>query len=147
MTMTHRWQIRGVVMAVTLVLLAMPGAATAQKSQPHGLKPSSSSSNSVYSPAAAPAGYQSSYLGPDSTGPAASVHIRVPDNAQVWFENAETRQRGAERDFISPPLTPGLSYTYHVRAQWIENGQPVTRTREFSVRAGSSVTLDFVANK
>lgn len=145
--MMHRWQSVALIATATLALLALP--ALAQKSQPHGLKPNSSSSSdsSAAVTPATPAGYNSAYLGPDSNGPAANIRIKVPDNARIWFENVETKQGGTEREFVSPPLTPGLNYTYHIRAQWTENGQTVTRTREFPVRAGSSVALDLVANR
>jgi uncharacterized protein (TIGR03000 family) len=145
--MTHRWH--PCALAASLVVLVLPAFTMAQKSQPHGLKPSSStnsSSNPVAMPAT-PAGYQSSYLGPDSSGPAARIHIKVPENARIWFENIETKQNGTERDFVSPPLTPGVGYTYHVRAQWTDNGQNITQTREFRVRAGNSVSLDFLTSK
>ena len=75
------------------------------------------------------------------------MHIRVPPDARIWFENQETKQRGAERDFMSPPLLLGQGYTYHLRAEWVENGQLVTRTREFSIRAGQSVNLDLMASR
>ncbi len=146
--MTHRWHTLAL-LAASLAMLALPVFAVAQKSQPHGLKPSSSSGNTTPSTTVVPtpAGYQSSYLGPDSAGPAATIHIKVPEAARIWFENFETKQGGAERDFVSPPLTPGVNYTYHVRAQWTENGQTFTQTREFRVRSGNTISLDFIANK
>jgi uncharacterized protein (TIGR03000 family) len=76
---------------------------------------------------------------------AAKVHVRVPAAATVWFEGDQTRQTGPARDFVSPPLTPGQTYTYDVRARWTENGRPVEQTRTVRVRAGDTSTVDFTS--
>src|SRR5262249_34540729 len=54
----------------------------------------------------------------DST---AHVTVRVPANAQLWFEGSPTTSTGPVREFQSPPLRPGR-YTYAIRARWSENG-------------------------
>lgn len=76
---------------------------------------------------------------------AARVRVRVPANATVWFEGDQTRQTGPERDFVSPPLSPGQTYTYDIRARWTDNGQPVEQTRTIRVRAGETSTVDFTS--
>jgi uncharacterized protein (TIGR03000 family) len=72
------------------------------------------------------------------------VIVRVPDpNAQVWFDNYQTKQRGMVREFESGPLQPGKTYTYHLKAQWHENGQTKTQTKDVEVQPGQPVTVDF----
>jgi uncharacterized protein (TIGR03000 family) len=71
-----------------------------------------------------------------------AVEVRVPAGAELWFEGKRTSQTGAVRQFVSPPLTPGSTYAYQVRARWLENGQPVERSREIKVRAGERLTID-----
>jgi uncharacterized protein (TIGR03000 family) len=76
-------------------------------------------------------------------GRAASIRVRVPAGAELWFDGTKTRQSGAERSFRSPPLTPGKTYFYDVKARWTEGGKPVERTRTVDVRAGGRYTVDF----
>jgi len=100
---------------------------------------------STYAYQGTPASYQSFYP-PESAAQDNDVHVRVavpsPD-AEVWFEGVPTQQKGTMREFESPPLTPGQNYTYHVRARWMENGQPRDQTRSIVVQAGQHVNVDF----
>jgi uncharacterized protein (TIGR03000 family) len=84
----------------------------------------------------------SSYAGSQAYG-SVSIRMRVPENAQVWFDDRPTTRQGTERDFISPPVSAGRYYTYHVRVQWTEGGKPVTEARDVTVRAGDRVNLSF----
>lgn len=71
------------------------------------------------------------------------IDLRVPAEAEVWFEGVRTGQTGPSRQFQSPPLEPGHSYTYKVRARWLEDGQEVDQTRKVKVQAGQQVWVDF----
>jgi uncharacterized protein (TIGR03000 family) len=73
----------------------------------------------------------------------ALVEVRVPANAQVWFDGDPTQQRGTDRMFVSPPLQSGKRYHYDVKAQWNENGRTVDKTRTVHVEPGAHVTVDF----
>ena len=42
---------------------------------------------------------------------AVHVTVRAPKDAEVWFGGQKTRQTGAVRRFVSPPLTPGQEYS------------------------------------
>jgi uncharacterized protein (TIGR03000 family) len=77
----------------------------------------------------------------------AILNVQVPANAKVWVQGKETSQTGPERSYISPPLTPGRDYSYDVKAQWTENGQPVEVTRTVTVRAGERTGVLFVGNR
>jgi len=89
--------------------------------------------------------YQSFYPQNSETDQSfARLRLRVPENARVWFDDTETQQRGAERDFVTPTLTPGKTYIYQIKAQWQENGQDVTRQRQVTIRAGDSLNLDLL---
>src|SRR5262249_10294447 len=74
---------------------------------------------------------------------AAHVTLKVPANAEVWFEGTKTTTTGAVREFESPPLTPGRRYTYQVRARWKENGHEVTQTQKVEVTAGAHANASF----
>jgi uncharacterized protein (TIGR03000 family) len=79
---------------------------------------------------------------PDDT---AHITLNVPPDAEVWFDGDKTRQTGPTRAYVSPPLTPGQAYTYHVRARWTENGKPVEQKRDVRVRANQQTVETFTA--
>jgi uncharacterized protein (TIGR03000 family) len=70
------------------------------------------------------------------------MNVRVPADAQIWVDGQKTSQTGSFRQFESPPLNPDREYTYHIRAQWRENGREVTRNRDLRVHAGDRLTVD-----
>jgi len=73
----------------------------------------------------------------------AGITLRVPAGARFFFDGDTTRQTGAVRRFVSPPLPPGPDYHYAVRVAWKEGGQSVTQTRRLTVHAGDQVNLSF----
>jgi uncharacterized protein (TIGR03000 family) len=81
---------------------------------------------------------------PAATDNTAHVDVKVPADAVLWVEGTQTRQTGTLRHFVSPPLTPGRDFTYDIRAQWTQDGQPVEVTRHVPVRAGGQVLVNFL---
>jgi uncharacterized protein (TIGR03000 family) len=78
----------------------------------------------------------------------ANLEVAVPtDDAKVWFQGQLTRRTGKVRQFDSPPLAAGSSYTYEVRAQWMDGDQTVTQTQTVPVRAGERVRVVFPVKK
>ena len=69
----------------------------------------------------------------------AHITLVVPPDAEVWFDGDKAQQTGPTREFVSPPLTPGQTYTYHVRVRWTENGKPVEQDRDIRVQAKEKV--------
>jgi uncharacterized protein (TIGR03000 family) len=76
---------------------------------------------------------------------AARVAVRVPPDAEVWFDDDKTQQKGTMREFISPALEPGHNYSYDIKARWNQNGKMVEQTRHVPVHAGDRVMVDFFA--
>lgn len=79
---------------------------------------------------------------PAKTG-RATLDVRVPADAEVWFNGYRTSLQGTTRGFTTPALEPGKTYAYQVRARWTENGMPVEQTRQVQVRAGERTTVAF----
>jgi uncharacterized protein (TIGR03000 family) len=77
-------------------------------------------------------------------GTVAYVDVKLPADATLWVEDVKMSQRGALRQFVSPPLDPDRNYTYSIRASWMENGQEVVRDREVRVRAGDRTEVDLM---
>jgi uncharacterized protein (TIGR03000 family) len=118
---------------------------------PHGVSPGHSGASSYSSRPTGP-GYSYSSPGTTSSKPQAEtvppplpayIEVRVPADAEIWFDDAETVQKGTLRLFASPPLTPGHDYTYEVRAKWKEKGREVIQTRRIKARAGELVRIAF----
>jgi uncharacterized protein (TIGR03000 family) len=74
----------------------------------------------------------------------AHLTVKVPADAQLWFNNAPTTTTGTVRQFESPPLAAG-KHIYDVQARWTENGHEVTEMRHVQVTQGSHVEVDFPA--
>ena len=75
----------------------------------------------------------------------ARIEVKVPADAKVWFNNMSTTTTGTNRLFESPALQSGHRYTYEFKAQWNENGRPVTKTKEIDVFPGAKLQVDFAA--
>lgn len=73
----------------------------------------------------------------------ARLSIEVPANAVVWLEDKPTAQTGASRQFVSPQLDPGVTYTYTVKARWIEGGRQLEQVQHVPVQAGHLRTVVF----
>ncbi len=86
--------------------------------------------------------YQSFYS--PSNEQQAWVRIRVPSpSARVWFDGTQTSQQGTDRLYVTPPLDPSKSYSYTIRASWMDNGQEVSREKVVTVTPGKEATADF----
>ena len=73
----------------------------------------------------------------------ATIEVRVPAEAEIWFEGEKTSQTGGIRAFESTPVPPGRTYTYDIRARWIEDGKAIDVTRSVKFQAGQKVVVDF----
>jgi len=89
-----------------------------------------------------PASYQSFYSGPSNDVVRLRVLVPTPDT-RVWIEDSPTKETGVDRIFESPRLEPGRTYTYHLKARWMENGREVTKDREVKVEPGKETTVRF----
>jgi uncharacterized protein (TIGR03000 family) len=81
---------------------------------------------------------------PDLRAQPALIDVFLPAQATLTFQGVLTTQEGGVREFQSPPLEPGRTYTYDIRATWrTEDGREVKRTQQLKVSAGNRATVDF----
>jgi uncharacterized protein (TIGR03000 family) len=75
----------------------------------------------------------------------ATIVVRLPVNARLMIEGQPTQSMSGERVFVSPPLEPGKTYSYNLKAEIDRNGEKATTTQSVDVRAGetSRVALNF----
>jgi len=75
---------------------------------------------------------------------AAHIQVRLPRaDAQVWFQGGATTQTGLLREFVSPALTAGGTYTYTIQASWLDGGKERIEKQKVSVTPGARVLVDF----
>jgi uncharacterized protein (TIGR03000 family) len=74
----------------------------------------------------------------------ALIDVVLPADATLSVQGVPmTDESGALRQYQSPPLVPGRTYTYDVRAAWKgQDGREVTRTRHLTIRAGDHLEVD-----
>ncbi len=75
----------------------------------------------------------------------AALQVHVPEDAEVWIDGVKTDTKGAERLFETPPLSVGQTFTYEVRARWLEGGHEVSRVERAQVVTGTLLRIDFLA--
>lgn len=73
----------------------------------------------------------------------ALLELRVPAEAEVWFNGEKTIQKGDERIFRSPSLPAGKTFQYEVKVRWNKEGKEQEQTRTIPVRAGEQIRLTF----
>ena len=81
-----------------------------------------------------------------AAGPApASLVVHLPADARLTIDGYAPRSTSGTRWFITPPLEPGRTFRYELRAELERGSQRLTQTREVAVRAGqqSEVTIQF----
>jgi uncharacterized protein (TIGR03000 family) len=75
---------------------------------------------------------------------AAYLRVLLPDkDAELLIDGVRTKQTGASRRFVSPPLDRARTFTYTVTARWEPNNYTtVIRTRPARVQAGQEIEID-----
>jgi uncharacterized protein (TIGR03000 family) len=73
-----------------------------------------------------------------------NLTVIVPqDDATLWINDTETKQKGDQRKFVSSPLKPGKDYYYALKVLWEPNNYTkIYRSRKVSVQPGGSYTID-----
>jgi uncharacterized protein (TIGR03000 family) len=73
----------------------------------------------------------------------ATVVIKLPADAELYFDDRPTKQVGAERTYVTPELTPDREYVYQVKIGYTRDGRMMTQTKSVSVRAGQTSRVEF----
>jgi uncharacterized protein (TIGR03000 family) len=90
---------------------------------------------------AAPLLLWSAAAGQDSR--TATVVVQVPPDARLYFDGQEMKKTGELRTFPTPPLDPGVNYSYDVKAEVDRDGRTLSATQHVTVQAGKTVSVDF----
>ncbi len=74
----------------------------------------------------------------------ALLRVQVPADAEVWISGERTSQRGTQRQFVTPALVEGRTFSYEIRARWQQDGKDIQRTQTVTVHSGDRITVDFL---
>jgi uncharacterized protein (TIGR03000 family) len=96
--------------------------------------PLASAGGTMYSPAGMS---QSFYFSPAGQNEATLI-VHLPPEARLSIEGQQMQSQSGTRVFTSPPLEPGKTYTYTLRAEMNRDGSPVHETKTVDVRPGQT---------
>jgi uncharacterized protein (TIGR03000 family) len=80
-----------------------------------------------------------------SAGSVVRITVRLPDQAQLWFDGTKTTATGPVREFTTPPLAPGRKYRYEVRARWVDNATTMDQKQTIVFAPGGNAEVSFPA--
>jgi uncharacterized protein (TIGR03000 family) len=82
----------------------------------------------------------------DETPPpgAALVIVKLPAEAELWFDETKTSQDGSYRRFVTPPLQRGHRHIYTLRVHWHIQDADLTRVEKVEVESGKRITVNFL---
>jgi len=79
-----------------------------------------------------------------SDGPA-QITVRLPNNADLWFDGVKMTETGPVRVFSTPSLSVDRKYAYTIRIRWIEGDTTIDQTRKVMFSAGDKLDVSFPA--
>jgi uncharacterized protein (TIGR03000 family) len=71
--------------------------------------------------------------------------VELPEDAKLFIDGQPTRTPSARREFQTPPLQPGETYYYELRAEVVRNGQTKTETQRVLIRPGHVSQANFTS--
>jgi uncharacterized protein (TIGR03000 family) len=78
----------------------------------------------------------------EETDTTATIVVRVPADARLYFDDQATQQTGTRRTFSTPGLQAGREYFYRVKAEVRRGGAVHSRVERITVRAGQTTQVD-----
>ncbi len=78
-----------------------------------------------------------------STPTPGHVVVKLPAEAKLFVDGVACPLTSAQRSFDTPPLEPGKTYYYSLKAETIREGRSVAETKRVTVRAGQETVVEF----
>jgi uncharacterized protein (TIGR03000 family) len=73
----------------------------------------------------------------------ARLVVALPADALLKVDGQPTRSTSANRIFMTPPLDPGVSFTYQLSVEVVREGTTLRQTKQVFVRAGEEARAAF----
>jgi uncharacterized protein (TIGR03000 family) len=86
---------------------------------------------------------QSEARRPAQTGERARVTVHLPADARLFIDDTDCPLTSDTRVFETPPLEPGRSFYYTLKAEVTRDGKPRVASQQVIVEAGKQVTVEF----
>jgi uncharacterized protein (TIGR03000 family) len=74
----------------------------------------------------------------------ALVIVKLPAEAELWFDGLKTAQFGSYRTFRTPPLPIGQAQSYSVQVRWRIKDAVLSRSETVEVAPGGVFTVNFL---
>ena len=71
------------------------------------------------------------------------IDVHAPLDAELFVNGQKTHIHGTQRQFVASNLSPGQSYGYEVRAEYVRGGRRVKEAKRVSLTAGQQVPVAF----
>lgn len=78
-----------------------------------------------------------------AVGERARITLKLPAGATLYVDGKKHDRVDAVRQFDTPPVPVGQTFTYAVRVEVVRNGRPESQSEQVTVRAGEVTTRDF----
>jgi uncharacterized protein (TIGR03000 family) len=75
---------------------------------------------------------------------AALIIVKIPAEAELWFDDQQTSAKGSYRRFVTPILAENRTLFYTLRVRWPIKGVELTRVEKVPVVAGGRITVNFL---
>ncbi len=80
---------------------------------------------------------------PTLQGERARITLKLPAGATLYVDGRKHDRVDAVRQFDTPPVPAGQTFTYAVRVEIMKNGRPESQSEQVTVRPGETTTRDF----
>jgi uncharacterized protein (TIGR03000 family) len=74
----------------------------------------------------------------------ALIIVKLPAEAELWFDGFKTSQGGSYRQFLTPPLQSANNFRYLIQARWLIHDAELSRSEEVQVTPGGTVVVNFL---
>lgn len=72
----------------------------------------------------------------------ARLRVLLPKETKLYVNGSLTKSTGGKREFVSPPIQPGKTFKYTLKAVFPDGGFDVTRMAVAKVKAGQLTVVD-----
>jgi uncharacterized protein (TIGR03000 family) len=77
----------------------------------------------------------------------ALIIVKLPAEAELWFNDSSTSQGGSYRTFVTPPLSNDHDLAYTIRVRWLIKDAELIRVEQVKVQAGQTTTVNFLTSE